>query len=140
MIVVSLTSLVAGAIGMFYLEVRAMGATSEALVALERRASLIAGWLGRDLRGAREVSTTQGELHIEGPAGPVRYRVVEGRLERQARGRDRVLATGARLPTVIAVDGGHRAEIALERKILRKRAVRLRREIFVGARASGARP
>lgn len=134
MLVVAMTSIVAGAIGAFYLEVRATGATIEAQVQLERRASLALEALARDMRGAR-TSVTPEQLTLQhSGAAPVRWRVEDGRLLRSEGASTRVLARGARGLFVQGVSGGHRVRLVLGRRVTRSRDLEIEREVFVGLR------
>lgn len=129
MIVTTVAGLVTAAAGALYLEARLASARIEAELQLQREASLIAEVLGRDLRSAPPGAPASGELALETPDGPVRYRV-EGGLVRWAGGERWVLGrhvTGLER-------AGSEVALTLERPLLGARTVKLTRAIHGGSR------
>lgn len=132
-IVMSLASVIAGATGLFYLEVRTAGIIVESQVALERRAALVFERLARDLR-AGDLDPAPPTVTITRPDGLVTYELTDGRIVRVEGLARRTLTRYAKEFSVTASPGGYRAQLQLVRPLLRGRRLTVSRAVFVGTR------
>ena len=133
MVVVALTSTLAGATGLLYLEVRAAGIQTEAQVALERRAALVLEWVARDLRSGQLVEAKEA-IRIQSAQEEIHYQLQGRKLSRTIGNRQRILSRFAEKLSVKEVAQGHRVTLRLTRPFHRGRRLTIQRSVFVGAR------
>lgn len=123
-------------IGAFYLEARISAAMIEAEILLEREASLTAESLAKDLRYAGSARSNVQGLSIQTAAGETVAWSIDGqKLVRKDQRSRQVLHRHAHTLTVEPVKEGWQASLVLRRPLLGRRAVKVKRQVFVrGAR------
>ncbi|MEL7371596.1 MAG: prepilin-type N-terminal cleavage/methylation domain-containing protein, partial [Myxococcota bacterium] len=118
MAVLSMTSIVAAAAGVLYLEIRTAGVRTEAQVTLERRAALVLEWVSRDLRTAQLRPPKRGEwVRFTQDGQTIVYRSEGDALFRTTQTPSnenrRLLSRYAKALKVAPDDGGFRATVRM---------------------------
>ena len=133
--VVTLSGLIAGTAGAYYLTARVAAARTEARLLLHRDAAFVTELVARDLRQADEVKAEPDAHVVRIGASTVRYHLDDGRLVRDTGAQAWLLTPRATSFTLVADGLGYRAELALERPFARGGPVRLSTAIEVGRRS-----